>query len=129
MSMATESETVALAAFVVKLLSVASAPTREAANQHPATSRRTSARAKCARWRFRGTFTIVKQQFCSHNWHLKCGWRQFRPSQATNRVPMADSLNKLFLWIKQTRGVPNQDIQDRKSTRLNSSHSSISYAV
>src|SRR2546430_12625700 len=49
-----------------------------------------------------------------------------RPNEVLVRV-RACALNHLDLWVR--RGNPNIPIPDRKSTRLNSSHSQISYAV
>src|SRR5688572_32335761 len=51
------------------------------------------------------------------------------PSVASERPPMKVSLQKRFPADVSPEGPPKTTWRDRKSTRLNSSHSQISYAV
>src|SRR5689334_24857190 len=55
-------------------------------------------------------------------WLLSLGWRD-----VLEIAIVAYAIYRVLLLLHRSRAVPVQ--QDRKSTRLNSSHSSISYAV
>src|SRR5258708_31851824 len=55
--------------------------------------------------------------------------RSFPPARHTNLLPRSSQLVIRLPTAKKTSCSPLKQIQDRKSTRLNSSHQIISYAV
>src|SRR5437867_8748570 len=56
--------------------------------------------------------------------------RSSRSSEMVSRIRSLSSARYWFLYSSGSRGVPPRfSIRDRKSTRLNSSHRTISYAV
>src|SRR5699024_11747301 len=91
----------------------------------------------CAIWaeasgEIRGGGILVRSEFAGHEWHLECiglsGYASGQPWTASEyKGVQVDPLALVRRIWNHLQSHP--DGEDRKSTRLNSSHVSISYAV
>src|SRR5699024_11993822 len=59
---------------------------------------------------------------------LVCGWQYQRGLGSSPAAPLLDDITANFFYLRSL-GMSREQDEDRKSTRLNSSHVSISYAV
>src|SRR5688572_32553608 len=63
-------------------------------------------------------------------WPSPSAWTRLIPGEAdTTKLPEGSDVPRVSSWSSASTLTPQIGVSDRKSTRLNSSHSQISYAV